>query len=901
MRQVILLGSLLLTNLLFGTSAMPGPITVTQPDGTTLTVIHKGDEWAGWHETLDGWSIVQDATGTWVYAKGVQGRFLIPSQAVVGQDNPPVADVAGQPLLKHLRPEPFQRPVYNTRWQGSAARTDTFRIPVLLVEFPNYAAVYPDTIFNNIYNQVGYGHPGHPGSGSFRDFYQEISYGQFLPQGDIYDWEVAPEDHDYYAYSNPDGYSHVLELVRAMVDSAEANGMDWSQYDNDGDGYVEALTIIHAGPGAEQGDHSNIWSHRWSLSAAGLQVQYDGVWINDYSINPEIQSGNIVAIGVISHEFGHILGLPDLYDTDYSSSGAGKLALMASGSWGTSGNSPWYPSAMNAWSKTEMGWTNVITLTADQTGIPIEQSYTSNTIYQVNHTTDDSEYWLIENRQKRGTDVLMPSAGLLFWHIDTEKTSGWGVNNDEPHYGVGLEQADGQFDLENGFGSDGGDPYPGTTDNHTFSNSTIPNTHSYYDIPSMIAFENISAADSIMTLDLTFGDYLLEYLTVSSGSGNAYDTGTVDISLDNPHPVTTMQFNIERDPSILSIESVELLGRATADTVLINEDQLLFVNPNIPTGNGPILRVTFFANTSIAQDVVLSFSGIYAADTANAEIGLLGNYNLYHIQAVPQLFTISADSAAPGTGGSYTVNLENSVPLKMIVLTISDTPDYLIPSDELYTDTNGNGNWDTGEPFQDWNNDGSWTPLLQLSDRLAGWNLVTQYDNNALTIMVNNWSQPLEVGSGPLLTVNNLVDSQAPTGPVTINITTAQLMDMYGINGVEYSADYGLFIITESLTTSGPSPLPQTYVLYDNYPNPFNPETTIPYDVPKMSTIRFAIHNILGQVILETVKEVNPGHYTFRWMGQDQHGQSVPTGVYFFRMETLEGSFSATRKLVLLK
>jgi len=234
-------------------------------------------------------------------------------------------------------------------------------------------------------------------------------------------------------------------------------------------------------------------------------------------------------------------------------------------------------------------------------------------------------------------------------------------------------------------------------------------------------------------------------------------------------------------------------------------------------------------------------------------------------------------------------------------MTLSDTPDYLVPSDELYTDSNGNGQWDPGEPFQDWNNDGNWTPLLQLSDRLNGWNIVTQYDSNALTIMVNNWSEPLDVGTGPIFTVNNLVDSQAPAGPVAINITTAQLMDMFGINGVEYIADYGLFIITESLAIEGLSPLPQIYALYDNYPNPFNPETTIPYDVPETGAVRFTIYNLRGQVILKTVEEVTPGYHTFRWTGKNQRGHVVPTGVYFLRMEALKGSFNATRKLVLLK
>ena len=281
------------------------------------------------------------------------------------------------------------------------------------------AVTYPISDIDNIFNQEGYGHPGNPGSGSFREFYEEISYGQFSPVSQVVGVFTAPHNHDYYGNDQQNSGTRQRQLMRAMVDSAEAAGIDWSEFDNDGDGEVDGVTLVHAGQGAEQGNGSNIWSHRWSLGSNA--VTYDGVYINVYNINPEIQSNNIVAIGVIAHEFGHVLDLPDLYDTDYTSSGSGKLALMASGSWGTTGNTPWYPSAMNAWCKTEMGWSNVITISSAQTNVELEQSYTNNTIYRVDNPEDNSEYWLIENRQKRGTDNLMPEPGLLFWHIDNRK------------------------------------------------------------------------------------------------------------------------------------------------------------------------------------------------------------------------------------------------------------------------------------------------------------------------------------------------------------------------------------------------------------------------------------------------------------------------------------------------
>ena len=120
-----------------------------------------------------------------------------------------------------------------------ATRTDTFHVPLILVEFPDAAATYDSTDFELVMNQPGYTHLNYNNTGSFRDFYEEISYGQFLPISEVTNWITAPNSHDCYAYNNPNGWSHVQQLVRAMVDSLEAQGFDWSLYDNDNDGYVE--------------------------------------------------------------------------------------------------------------------------------------------------------------------------------------------------------------------------------------------------------------------------------------------------------------------------------------------------------------------------------------------------------------------------------------------------------------------------------------------------------------------------------------------------------------------------------------------------------------------------------------------------------------------------------------
>ena len=409
-KNIFLISTFILSTII-ADLASPTPFKVNQPDGEEFLIYIRGNHLSNWHEYL-GWTIVQNSDDWWVYALENNGKKLIPSQIKVGMtDNPSEINPS---IVKGIKPDPHQlidnSPVPNLQ----LTRSDTFFIPLILVEFPDASAIYEPSEFDSIMNQEGYTHLNYENTGSFRDFYQEISHGQFLPKADISDWFTAPSVHDYYGYNN--GYQRVRQLVRDMVDALEESGFDWSKYDNDGDGYVDALNLVHQGPGAEEGDQTNIWSHKWNLG--NLAVTYDNVTIDSYNMNPEIQNGNIVAIGVLAHEFGHALGLPDLYDTDYSSTGSGKLALMASGSWGTSGNTPWYPATMIGWAKNELGWVDIVEIQDDQLGVSIEQSYSSNEVYKVNHSQIEEEYWLIENRQKIGSDTLITTPGLTIWHIN---------------------------------------------------------------------------------------------------------------------------------------------------------------------------------------------------------------------------------------------------------------------------------------------------------------------------------------------------------------------------------------------------------------------------------------------------------------------------------------------------
>ena len=875
-------------NILFAVNAMPGLITVQQPDGTLIECFIHGDEWASWHETPEGWSITKNENGIWMYAEDIAGRFLIPGNIMVGQQPP-------TNIEKHLKPIAEYRPIHESNVDLNYSRTDTFKIAVIFFQFPDQSATYPLSDIDAVFNQEGYGHPGQPNSGSFREFHEEISYNQFSPVSTVVGVFTAQHNHDYYGSDGANYGTRVRQLVRAMVDSAEAAGFDWSQFDNDGDGDVDGVTLVHSGAGAEQGDGSNIWSHRWSMGSNA--VYYDGVYINDYSINPEIQGNNIVAIGVLAHEFGHVLGLPDLYDTDYSSAGSGKLALMGSGAWGTSGNTPWYPSAMNAWCKTEMGWSNVQTLSTDQSNINLEQSFTNNLIYRVNHPNDNSEYWLIENRQKRGTDNLMPSSGLLFWHIDTEKTSGWGVNNDEPHYGVGLEQADGLFQLENNGSSDGGDPYPGLTNNREFNHCSVPNTTSHYGEESMVALINISNPDSIMTFDLSFSD-VESGIMDAIGFGDAYAIGYLSVSMTNYVEVQTLSFTLDQQPNLLSIESIAIAGRASADSIIFINNMIELVNPVIPAGTGEILMFTVFANTGSNGSVNIEFEDFSTYDASGNQVCMTMDQGTYLVNPIMQTVAMDTISADAAWAALLSVNLENTIPLRMIIFEISFTQNSLTPIAELYTDQNQNGMYDSGEMFMDLNGDGEWSPILQTTDRTETWDLSYQLHDSGITVSGINSVDSIAIGEGPIFKINLMADNSSNVVNVGLNFNMVNLTDIFGNYNLLYTSTNGVFIIT-GLGTVDETVIPTKFSMSSNYPNPFNPVTHVNFDIPEQANVSFSIYSLLGQEVMSQTNEYQPGTYKLTWNGRDQMGNTLPSGVYLLRMESER--FLKTRKLVLMK
>ncbi|MBL0285036.1 MAG: M6 family metalloprotease domain-containing protein [Zoogloea sp.] len=362
------------------------------------------------------------------------------------------------------------------------------RVIVVLVDFSDKPMTQTAAHFEQLFFSTGV-----IPTKSVREYFTDVTRGLVNIQGQVVGPFRMPKTLAQYAHG-ASGTGAALPNARTMArDAVLASNasVNFGLYDNDGNGYVDAFIVVHAGAGAEvTGSPGDIWSHKWTVDGGAMNV--DGTKIYAYLTVPEDSK-----IGVCCHELGHLLfGFPDLYDTDYTSEGIGNWCLMAGGSWGGGGNTPVHPSA---WCKANQGWATVTNVTTNGAK-NIADVKDSGKIYRLwKSGAASSEYFLVENRQKTGFDTSLPAGGLLIWHID-DSVAG---NTNEAHYKVALMQADGKRDLELDHNrGDGGDPYPGSSGNTTFNNTSTPNSQSYSGANTCVAVTGIGPSGPVISANL---------------------------------------------------------------------------------------------------------------------------------------------------------------------------------------------------------------------------------------------------------------------------------------------------------------------------------------------------------------------------------------------------------------
>ncbi len=379
----------------------------------------------------------------------------------------------------------------------------------LLVDFSDHphqtdASFFDDLVFKDTV-----------GPTSVRGYYREVSYGMLdvaplnLPSS--LGWLRVSEQMGYYL-GEGSGYGPYPRNSQRMIEEALALAdplVDFSRYDCNGDGFVDNLMIIFAG-------HPPYWdSPGFATQKTELMnpVKVDGVRARSYTTVPELNywPGDMT-IGLYVHEMAHTLGLRDLYDYDGSSVGTGKWSLVSNG-WANS--PPRLPARPDPWSSAKLGWLLPQTLTGPPTlrTIPtVGSSRTAAFKLYPGGATSGPEYFLIENRQRTGTDGALPGSGLVIWHIDERRLDDFigSPQKDETHKLVDVEEAGGVQSLDLSPGEPGAnygggeDPYPGDTGNREFSDMTTPDAKTYAGADSGVHIFQISDSGPVMTALIGF-------------------------------------------------------------------------------------------------------------------------------------------------------------------------------------------------------------------------------------------------------------------------------------------------------------------------------------------------------------------------------------------------------------
>ncbi len=409
-RVSILLLATLFAAGLWAVPAIPYPIDITLADGTTTQVYLRGDEFAHHYTLLDG---------------------------------TPVRLEQGKLIVDHTLPEITRQKMRMAR-QTTIQASDFPNVGsprglVILVNFVDKKFIKTNAEFKAMLNEAGYDKNG--GIGSARDYFIGASDSLFQPIFDVYGPYDLPQNMAYYGAPSGGGSdSRPDEMIMHACAVAEENGVDFSLYDENNDGKIDNVFVYYAGNNqAEGGGENTVWPHRGYVS---LRPQYGGKTLYDYACSSELRltGKKMCGIGTFCHEFSHVLGLADLYDTQGDNITVDYWDLMASGSYNGGGCQP--PS-YTAFERFSVGWLTPTVLT-DPGQYLLEPLTTHNQAYLIPvgdkkiEPNENGEYFLLENRQEVGWDAgpaCLRGTGMLIWHINY-KSAYWASNT--PNAGSNL-------------------------------------------------------------------------------------------------------------------------------------------------------------------------------------------------------------------------------------------------------------------------------------------------------------------------------------------------------------------------------------------------------------------------------------------------------------------------------
>lgn len=433
---------------LLRSTASPNPFTIVNPDGSKEVVTLNGGEGRSWMEDSDGYTIcpeVKEEDGdelptrrlggkegkkkkkkakktTYFYCTRDESGDFVPDKTLqVGLAKP----AKGSKHPKGRKPKKQEdrecgefctSKDADRRLQAKPRqlKEGSLKNLVVLMRFSDHSGrSLPTEADIEILMNGGVSSSIIP-TGSVRDVFLQNSAEKLSLDSTVADWVTISRTEEECAAGESGLTSNFWPCLREALDLVDQS-VNFSNFDDDNNRRIDAITFLHSGYGAEVGgtdafgasNADRIWSHKWNMNT---WTSNEDVRVSTYHISPAVwgtSGSEIGRIGVIAHETGHFLGLPDLYDYG-SGAGLGSWSLMAN-SWGHDGSQR-YPPALDPWCKWQLGWITP-TLVTSNTRITIKPSYTQNDYYVVRAGFASGEYLLIENRQRMGFDGIIPKVG----------------------------------------------------------------------------------------------------------------------------------------------------------------------------------------------------------------------------------------------------------------------------------------------------------------------------------------------------------------------------------------------------------------------------------------------------------------------------------------------------------
>lgn len=289
------------------------------------------------------------------------------------------------------------------------------RCLILLAQFSDkkFTMNDPKAFYNRVANEPGFSEGNF--KGSVADYFKAQSNGKFEMNFDVMGPYTLGEQAFYGKNEGGQQDVNVQAMISGCLGKAAAEGIDFSPYDWDGDGQMEMVFVVYAGRGEATGGGDNtIWPHKGRMTNP---VKCGNKTLINYACSNELSTSNEVdGIGTICHEFSHCFGYPDAYDTNYTGLyGMGTWDLMCQGNYNGNG---FTPAGYTAYEKYAAGWITPIELKENTSVSGMKPLAEGGDAYIFKNPNNSDEYYLIENRQKKGWDAGLAGSGIIINHID---------------------------------------------------------------------------------------------------------------------------------------------------------------------------------------------------------------------------------------------------------------------------------------------------------------------------------------------------------------------------------------------------------------------------------------------------------------------------------------------------